>query len=215
MDESIIKETLRYLGYGNEPADERTLEMVRQCAGLLAGRCRPRHISRMVNLSHADSPEQVCPEGMQGWKSESLGRALTGCSQMMVFGATLGIEADMLINREASRDISRGAVMAAAASAFIEDYCDKVCAELAEELKSQGHTLGERFSPGYGDFELEHQKDIFAILDCENKIGLTLTENLIMIPTKSVTAIMAIDGNCGKQLGCEFCAKTDCLYRRR
>ena len=36
------------------------------------------------------------------------------------------------------------------------------------------------------------QKDIFKILDCSKKIGLTLTDSLLMSPTKSVTAIVGI-----------------------
>ena len=47
-----------------------------------------------------------------------------------------------------------------------------------------------RFSPGYGDFDIVYQKDIFAILDCPKRIGLTLNSSLMMSPSKSVTAII-------------------------
>ncbi|MBQ4649075.1 MAG: Vitamin B12 dependent methionine synthase activation subunit [Firmicutes bacterium] len=216
-DHPLIKETLRYLGYSSsqaETADERTLEVVIECAGELARRCRPRHISRRIPVKAAGGSRTEL-EGGFVWESESLGRALGGCSEVLIFGATLGVEADMLIGRFARRDISRAAIMAAAATAFTEDYCDWACRRLEEELQQQGHTLGERFSPGYGDFSLEYQGDIFRILDCPKNIGVTLTDEFIMIPSKSVTAVMAIDGYCGKQLGCRYCSKADCLYRRK
>ena len=227
--DTIIKEALRYLGYSSsaaealiaaceentaEAADARTLEYLNECAGQLAGRCRPRHISRRIGIVSA-SGSCIELEGGFVWESESLARALSGSREIMVFGATLGVGADMLIQRDSRRGISRGAIVAAAATAYIEEYCDKVCEELAEELAAEGHTLGERFSPGYGDFALEHQKDIFRILNCSKEIGLSLTDEFIMVPSKSVTAVMAIDGDCGRQLGCEYCSKTDCLYRRR
>ncbi|MBR5229844.1 MAG: hypothetical protein IKW01_03215, partial [Firmicutes bacterium] len=84
----LIKETLRYLGYGSreaQMADERTLEMVIECAGRLAGRCRPRHISRRVPLLSAQGME-ICLQGNVIWESESLARALGGCREVMVFG---------------------------------------------------------------------------------------------------------------------------------
>ena len=211
----LIKETLRYLGYGShDGADERTLEYLVECAGQLAGRCRPRHISRRIGIV-STSGSRIELEGGFVWESESLVRALSGSTEIMVFGATLGVEADMLISRDSRRGISRGALVSSAATALIEEYCDWACDKLAGELAAEGHTLGERFSPGYGDFALGCQKDIFAILNCSKQIGLTLTEEFIMVPSKSVTAVMAIDGNCGRQLGCEYCSKTDCLYRRR
>lgn len=214
INDVIINETLRYLGCGGtSAADERTLALARECAGQLAGRCRPRHISRRVSVISAEG-NRIELEGGFVWESESLARALGGCSEIVVFGATLGIEADMFIKRQASRDITGGAVTSAAATALIEEYCDIACEALGAELQEQGHTLGERFSPGYGDFALEHQRDLFALLNCSKAIGLTLTDELIMVPTKSVTAVMALDGHCGRQLGCRYCSKTDCLYRR-
>ena len=108
-----------------------------------------------------------------------------------------------------------GAVMQAAAAAYIEEYCDMIQAELDEKFKAEGKPLGERFSPGYGDFALDYQRMLFRILDCHRQIGLTLTDNYIMIPSKSVTAVIPIGGSCGKQLGCSCCEKTDCQYRKK
>ena len=73
-----------------------------------------------------------------------------------------------------------------------------------------------RFSPGYGDFPLEAQKDIFRTLDCSRKIGLTLNESLLMSPSKSVTAIVGLSPCAGPEPKnrCSQCGKTDCMYRR-
>jgi cobalamin-dependent methionine synthase I len=70
----------------------------------------------------------------------------------------------------------------------IEALCDVVCAELKEIYGS----VGDRFSPGYGDFSLTAQRDIFTMLGCEKRIGLTLNDSLLMSPTKSVTAIIGL-----------------------
>ena len=51
-----------------------------------------------------------------------------------------------------------------------------------------------RFSAGYGDFSVYKQTDMFNVLDCGRKIGLTLNDSMMMSPTKSVTAIIGIKG---------------------
>ena len=51
-----------------------------------------------------------------------------------------------------------------------------------------------RFSPGFGDFDIVHQRDILALLDCQKRIGLTLTDSNMLCPTKSVTAVVGFRG---------------------
>ena len=208
----IRKETLRYLGLGSAEPDEKTLEMVNRAIALLSERCRPKNTSRIVEISAGTGDIRL--EGGTVIYSESIARVMSGCSEMLVFGATLGAEADMLIKRETAANIAMGAVMQAAAAAYIEEYCDELQTELNKRFSAEGEPLGDRFSPGYGDFALEYQRELFAILDCPRQIGLTLTEDCIMIPSKSVTAVISIGGSCGRQLGCRYCEKTDCQYRR-
>lgn len=209
----IRRETFRYLGCGSEVPDEKTLEMADRAIELLSERCRPRSTSRIVEISAGT--EGIRLEGGAVIYSESIARVMSGCSRMLVFGATLGTEADILIKRETAANIAMGAVMQAAAAAYIEEYCDMIQAELDERFKAEGTPLGDRFSPGYGDFALEYQRELFRILDCPRQIGLTLTDNYIMIPSKSVTAVIPIGGSCGRQIGCSCCEKTDCQYRKK
>ena len=61
-----------------------------------------------------------------------------------------------------------------------------------EIMQAEGIHFTDRFSPGYGDLPLDVQKNIFPLLDCERKIGLTLNESLIMSPSKSVTAFVGM-----------------------
>ena len=125
--------------------------------------------------------------------------------------------------------------MESAATAFIEDNCDRCQAQLEEDLNKEKKTLRPRFSPGYGDFDIGHQKDMVNLLDLPRQIGVTLTDGGMLAPTKSVTAVMGIahlaedtaaDGTSGQPVGpkaqkhrchvhgCEACTKTDCIYRR-
>ena len=62
----------------------------------------------------------------------------------------------------------------------------------SSELARCGLGLGaRRYSPGYGDMSLEHQRIIFELLNM-SEMGLSLTENCFMIPEKSVTSLAAV-----------------------
>ena len=76
-----------------------------------------------------------------------------------------------------------------AASCAVESYADDICDDLE---KSCAHRLTSRFSCGYGDLPLALQREIFPALQVTKHIGVTLTEGDLMMPTKSVTAIVGI-----------------------
>ena len=100
---------------------------------------------------------------------------------------------------------------------LIEAFCNFLCEKLETEFKNKGFFLRPRFSPGYGDFEISYQRKIFDFLNCSKHIGVSLTESLIMTPSKSVSGVIGIsvnDEKCEKQ-GCEECDKRNtCEYSR-
>lgn len=146
-------------------------------------------------------------------ESESLAKNLARCKNIILFGATVGIEIDRLISRYGRVSPARALIFQAIGAERIESLCDEFTRFIQREY---GATV-PRFSPGYGDFRLEVQKDFFRVLEPGKRIGLTLNESMLMTPTKSVTAIIGItDGNCEQaEHNCKDCNKTDCMYRRR
>jgi hypothetical protein len=84
-------------------------------------------------------------------------------------------------------------------------------------LKKENKDLTYRFSAGYGDLSIDIQRDFLEVLNAPKKIGLTATGENILIPRKSVTAIMGVvnKGTDNKKLGCIGCSKyNDCNFRR-
>ena len=120
-------------------------------------------------------------------ESEKLCRFLDGCNEAYIFVATMGLNADMLVNRYMKTDMARGVIFNAACVAVIEAFCDKLNGYLLGAENS-----GRRFSPGYGDLKLEYQKELLSCLEADRRVGVTLTEGCLMIPTKSVSAIIGI-----------------------
>ena len=141
--------------------------------------------------------------------SKALAKHLHGCREVLLMAATLGSRVDVAIRRLTLGSVTEGAAAQAVAASVIEGYCDEVQAEYATELHQK-----PRFSPGYGDWPLEEQKKLFSLLNCSKQIGLTLTDGLMMVPTKSVTAIIGLteEESC-VQKKCASCSNIDCPYR--
>ena len=106
------------------------------------------------------------------------------CKEIMIFAATLGLQVDGLIRSLEASDMPGAVITDSLASDMIENYCDDVF---------RGRTdLTTRFSPGYGDFPLEVQHELLRILDAKKQIGLYATAGGLLIPRKSITAIIGV-----------------------
>ena len=76
-------------------------------------------------------------------------------------------------------------MISAVGSSAIECFCDTKTEKFGPKNR--------RFSPGYGDLDLKYQPLILNELSALKHTGITLLENLMMTPSKSVTAIIGIE----------------------
>ena len=72
---------------------------------------------------------------------------------------------------------------------MIEQVCDAFQKTINDAV--DGYTTS-RFSPGYGDFPIEVQPDMIRYIDGQRKIGLNVTSNNLLVPRKSVTAVIGV-----------------------
>ena len=210
----LMREAVRYLGYGKHAVDDQTLGLIADSFGSLRTLSSRKSVYRIFDLEQEDG--ETVRFGSLTVKSKSLGKNLRGCDKIVLFGATLGIGVDQLLSRTSKTDMAKTVVTQACAAALLEEYCDECQERIRQEMESEGRYLRPRFSPGYGDFPIECQRDMVRMLDCAKSIGLTLTESCMMAPSKSVTAVIGAGRaavRCHRQ-GCESCEKLDCIYRR-
>ena len=208
------KEILRYLGYRGKPADEVVLAQIEACKDELEAVLAPKAIFRTFAVK-VTGEHQLEIGGMQ-IHSKQLSQHISGCQQASVFAATLGAQTDLLIQRYNILDLSKAVILQACAAAAIEEYCDERQEEIRLEAASQQLYLRPRYSPGYGDFDLSHQKALLALLDAPKRIGLTATDRFILAPSKSVTAIIGFtheDTTC-HIARCMTCTAKNCPFRK-
>ena len=147
-------------------------------------------------------------------RSGVLCRHLQGCSHIILFGATLGLGLDRLIARYGRTAPAKALLLQAIGAERIEALCDAFSRKIQADAAADKLGTTPRFSPGYGDLPLELQRDIFRTLNCAGNIGLTLTDSLMMSPSKSVTAIIGIGGEgCQTASGCQTCSHQNCTFR--
>lgn len=208
------KEALRYMGFGRNNPDERTLDMMEECIREAEKVMQPRNVHRRFRLK-VDDNDNISAGGLT-FHSKNLAKNLTGCGEIIFFAATLGNGVDMLMNRYNKLSIAKAAVLQGVGAAAIEAYCNECQRAIEEELKAEGLFLRPRFSPGYGDLPLTIQGEFLDVLAAYKTVGIILSDGGVMLPEKSVTAVMGISGEnsrCHIE-GCEICGKKDCAYRR-
>lgn len=179
------KMACRFMGCKSTVLSEEMADVYEESLELYMSVAEPKAVVRKTFVSFGEDDEVIFDFGSV--KSESLRKNLEGCESAYVFAATVGIGVDRMMKRLSVSSKAEMMVFSCIASSGIECWCDFINGKLAET-----HTLKPRFSPGYGGVSLEIQKDIFRFLEAEKMLGLTLTESLLMVPVKSVTAFVGI-----------------------
>ncbi len=161
-----------------DPELYRVFEAVLQTA-------EPRYAVTRVKLSYTD--EGVVNLGFSDVSSSSLVKNLDGAPEAFLFVVTLGVELDRLLARLSKTSRAEAFIFDAVASALAEAACDVAEAEIKGDLVCR-----PRFSPGYGDFPLEHQAALLDFLGAPSHLGVCITEAGLMTPMKTVSAVMGI-----------------------
>jgi len=211
------KEVLRYMGHRNQKVDDKLEELVEECIEEVKKTASPKYIFKTFRIT-AREPETSLESGLFELRGKEISRHLSKSSECILMAATLGFEVDKKISYYEKIDLAKAMILDACATAYIEEVCDRLCVDLEENGFAQGKSLTGRFSPGYGDLPIQIQKGFLNVLDAGKRIGLTATSTNILMPRKSVTAVMGIVNEiCGTaESGCEVCSKkNECAYKRR
>ncbi len=209
-----FEEAYRYLGCTGVPEGEALDELTR-AAALVLEAAKPKHIEKICEIEHGETPV------LAGTSFALTGRAaaelLRDSGECCIFCATLGSGVDALIRRWEVRDMAFALMLDACASSAVESLCDGIEKALHADVSQKHRHLTDRFSPGYEDLPLALQKPFCRDLDTARKIGVTVTDSNLLLPRKSVTALIGIADRPQKHRedGCEGCAAFEtCKFRK-
>ena len=207
-----VDEALRYLGARG--ADGAARAEAERVARELENRVTPRYTYRELEL--AESPEGIILPALHLSLPGALAkRMLGGCHHVILLCCTLGAAFDSLLRTAQARDMAYAVTLDACGNAYVEAACGAAERDIA--ARHPGQYLTDRFSPGYGDLPLSLQPRLLDALDAPRRVGVSCTDSCLMIPAKSVTALMGLADSPrpARVRGCAFCSLRDrCPHRK-
>lgn len=139
-------------------------------------------------------------------------RGARGCA---LLACTLGAKSEQELARLKVSSPLDALVYDAACSALVERVADATEAQIVAQAAQQHLYANWRYSPGYGDLPLSVQPRFLAVLRAFETMGLSVTDTDLLLPTKSVTAVVGLfedppagekPRSCGSCHMKEFCA---------
>ncbi|HZK00732.1 MAG TPA: methionine synthase [Tissierellaceae bacterium] len=209
-------QVLRYLGYKDQILDNLTNKLIDESIKEVSGLVNPKYTYKIFDI--ARSKDKL-------WLKDTnlilVGRHIRShlehSKSCILLAVSLGHEIDKTIRYYEKVSMSKALILDACSSAAIEEVCDRVNDELEALVSKDKKTLTSRYSPGYGDLPIAMQNDFLEILETKKTIGLSVTSSSILIPRKSVTAILGIIDEKHKvdELSCKGCNKYDnCNFKK-
>ncbi len=208
--EILPQKVCRYLGIGLSKPDEQLEALIDNSIDEFRKIARFRACFRIVPCQTSEQGTDLDVFFAPG---KNLAKNLSHCNQAILFAATAGLETERQRKRKEVVSPSSALVLDAVGTAAVESFCDLLCNTWKNEFV--GSFLRPRFSPGYGDLPLELQGPLLESLDAKQLIGVTLTNAYLMLPQKSISAIVGIGktGCVHPEQDCQICNKTNCEFR--
>lgn len=221
LNKSQIKidksELLRYLGYKNEKVDQETQRILKESINELYDLSQLKYVYKIFEIKKTNNT--ICLEDQIEIRSKDLYKLFINCEKTAVFAANLGFCVERKIQYYSQTNLSKAVVFDACATTYIEALCDYIESEIRQIAEKEEQSITYRFSPGYGDLPIHHQKEILSALEADKFIGLSCSPSSLLIPRKSVTAFIGFKKdkdkvmmkkqciNCNRYKDCNFSKK--------
>lgn len=214
LDPISKSEAARYMGIKGEP-DENIKAILDRYELIVRENLRPAYVYREATVELGNEGVKLPEPGLL-LTGKDIKRHLSGCTRAVVMAATVSAEADKLIRRAAVTDMAESLAVDCLCSAAVEQLCNRAEDEIFSVVSAPYRTW--RFSPGYGDLPIALQRELLTALNAQRRIGLTVTDSFLLVPSKSVTAIIGISDTPhgeGRKGGCESCnMRGNCAFSK-
>jgi len=196
------EEILRLLSRGRSPAEAGnwTLDLVKLALGEASELAEPRGVYDVVG--RAQIPDHRVFES-----AERIGFCV----------CTIGPELETRVSDLMKQgELAVGVVLDAVGSELAEAAARWIDSKMEEDYAGEDLLPSARFSPGYGDWDLQGQRLIFDLMDTR-RIGVELSASMMMKPRKSVSFAINFgpDPNPPRcTTPCDLCDLEDCPFKR-
>lgn len=208
-------EVLRYLGYKGQKLDKITSILVEESMKEIKKLMQEKYIYKVFDISRGK--DKLWLEGSDfKLVGNDIKKHLLKSDQCILLAVTLGHNVDTKIRYYEKVSMTKALLLDACATVAIEDICDRICEDIEEKVIKDNKALTSRYSPGYGDLPIELQNEFLSVIEGQKLAGITATYSGILIPRKSITAIMGfIDIKDKEEISCLDCTNySTCVFRK-
>ena len=206
-------------GQGADPAAirQRSPRLVRIAQEALEeGRSllQPRALYQQYDVG-ALRHEKITLAGGESLSGPLIAQHLGAARRVIVLVCTIGPALDELISETGNDDMVHALALDGVGSAAVEALANELCHRFELEAAQEGLQTSIPLSPGMLGWTVEQgQPQIFNLVD-GNSIGVTLTDQHLMIPRKSLSMVLGFGPDMG-HMGrvCDYCAMREtCRYQ--
>lgn len=144
---------------------------------------------KITNIDHALMSIDLA--GNISFKGKGIYKLLRSSEGVIAYCFTLGPALEEEISKVQKSSIYEAFILDAIASTIISGIQDLFIEEVKKLSEARNMAVTKRFSPGYAGWELKEQRELCELLEPQ-AIGVVLTEDFVLLPTKSVTGLYGI-----------------------
>ena len=187
-----IEEVMSVLGYKKDQYDQLTLGRAEEMLKMVEQTIKPRWDFQSFAIKNW-SKDQVQLVGLPfTLDGKSIATHLSFSSHVYLLAVTLGVESERMLLRTQTVSMADSMILDSCLSTYVEEAADRCEEEIRKQL-SDAEELTFRFSPGYGDLPLGVHQDMIRNLRWDRTLGITVTSSMMMVPSKSVIAIIGVE----------------------
>jgi hypothetical protein len=140
---------------------------------------------------------------------------LRGAEKLLFFVCTAGKSiSEKSAELLKGEDPAKGYIYDQVGTFLAEAIGDKMQQLLLDQLATTGERITNRYSPGYCNWDVADQHQLFAMFPFPPS-GVTLTPSALMSPVKSISGVIGL----GKEVNfrdypCVLCNSLSCIYRK-
>jgi cobalamin-dependent methionine synthase I len=175
--------------------DEKTAGMIKEILSLAQKLIKPEAVIAFENITAISGDKtlnEISFENGYKVKSENVAELLKNCFKVYGIGITVGRALELRRDEFLKKKETFNALISdAAGSVAAEETINLANAQIKAYEEKNGNMLTRRYSPGYGDWILEDNRQFLNWIGAEY-IGIKLNEFCQMKPEKSVSALIGV-----------------------
>lgn len=136
------------------------------------------------------TPSSVKLEGIS-FESRELVARCRGAKELVAFIVTIGPRLEERVEQLLRTEPTVAFILDGYGSEAVVALARRVRAAIQEYAGSKGYRVGERYCPGYGDWDTKEQQKLFSLLEGD-WIGVKLGPGFMMSPRKSYAGLLPL-----------------------